>query len=161
MTTTLTVEHTYDASVRRVAEMLADPTFRERVCDAQGASRRSVSIGGTPLQVTIERVQPTAGVPAVASRFVSGEVVVHHHEVWSSETAAVVEITPAGGLATIRGNTTLVENAGRTTQTVHLSIKVSIPLVGGRIEALVQDLMRKAYRSEHEVGVAYLAEQGA
>jgi len=158
MPTTLTVDLGYDAPLRTVAAMLTDPAFRERVCDAQGASRRSVSIGGTPVEVVIERTQPTAGVPAVAKRFVSTEVTVEQREVWSSASAAVLDITTTGNLASIRGNTTLSESAGRTTQTVHLSIKVSIPLVGGRLEALVKDLMEKAYRSEHEVGLAYLAE---
>lgn len=156
MARTLTLDLSYDAPLPAVSAMLADPAFRERVCDAQGATRRRVSIGGTPRRVDIERVQPTAGVPAVAKRFVSTEVTVHQREVWSSDHAAVVEITPAGNLASIRGNTTLVENAGRTTQSVHLSIKVSIPVVGGRLERLVEDLMRTAYDREHEVGVGYL-----
>ncbi|MEX0427560.1 DUF2505 domain-containing protein [Nocardioides sp. DS6] len=159
MPTTLTVDLTYDASLATVAAMLTDPAFRERVCDAQGASRRSVAIGGTPVEVVIVRTQPTAGVPAVARRFVSTEVTVEQREVWSSETAAVLDITTTGDLASIRGNTALTETAGRTTQTVRLSIKVPIPLVGGRLESLVKDLMAKAYRSEHEVGLAYLAER--
>jgi len=157
MTTTLSLDLSYDATLTVVADMLADPTFRERVCDAQGASRRTVSIGGKPREVDIERVQPTAGVPAVAKRFVSTEVTVHQHEVWSSDHAAVVEITTSGNLASIRGNTTLTQSAGRTTQTVHLTIKVPIPIVGGRLEHLVEELMRRAYAKEHGVGVAYLA----
>jgi len=157
MTTTLSLDLSYDAPLPTVSAMLTDQAFREQVCDAQGASRHTVTIGGRPREVDIERVQPTAGVPAVAKRFVAADVTVHQREVWSSDHAAVVEITTTGNLATIRGNTTLTENAGRTTQTVHLTIKVSIPLVGGRLEQLVEDLMRKAYASEHEVGVAYLA----
>lgn len=159
MTTTLTVDLAYDAPLATVTAMLTDPVFRERVCDAQGASDRSVSVGGTPVEVRIQRTQPTAGVPAVAKRFVSTEVTVEQHEVWSTETAAVLDITTTGNLASIRGNTTLSETAGRTLQTTHLSIKVPIPLVGGRLEALVKDLMEKAYRSEHEVGIAYLEER--
>ena len=159
MPTTLTVDLSYDATLPTVHAMLTDPVFRERVCEAQGASTRSVTVGGTPLTVHIERTQPTAGVPAVAKRFVSTEVTVEQHEVWSSEAAAVLDITTTGNLASIRGNTALAESAGRTTQTVHLSIKVPIPLVGGRLEALVKDLMEKAYHAEHEVGMAYLAER--
>lgn len=157
MTTTLNIDLAYDASQATVFAMLTDPTFRERVCDAQGASRRSVDIGGAPLEIHIERTQPTAGAPAVAKRLVPTEVTVEQHEVWSTETAAVLDITTTGNIAEIRGHTALSESAGRTTQTVHLSIKVSVPLVGGRLEALVKDLMEKAYRAEHEIGVAYLA----
>lgn len=157
MTTTLTLDLTYDATLNAVATMLADQGFRERVCDAQGAARRSVTIGGTPRQVDIERMQPTAGVPSIAKRFVSAEVAVHQREVWSSAHAAVIEITAGGHLATLRGNTTLTQSGGRTTQTVHLTIKVAVPLVGARLEHVVEDAMRQAYAKEHEVGVAFLS----
>ena len=37
MTTRLTYELTYDAPLTDVGAMLADPAFREQVCDAQHA----------------------------------------------------------------------------------------------------------------------------
>ena len=44
-----------------------------------------------------------------------------------------------------------------TTETVALDIKVNIPLVGGKIEGLIADLLSKALRAEHHVGVEWLA----
>lgn len=158
MTTTLSLDLSYDATLPAVAAMLADAAFREKVCDAQGAARRTVSVGGTPREVDIQRMQPTAGAPAIAQRFISSEVTVHQHEVWSSDHAAVIEINAGGHLATLRGNTELTPSGGgRTIQSVHLTIKVAIPLVSGRLEHLVEDMMRLAYEKEHEVGVGYLA----
>ena len=38
-----------------------------------------------------------------------------------------------------------------------MTIKVNIPLVGGKIESLIADLLRKALTSENAVGRDYLA----
>lgn len=157
MTTTLQHEFVYDARLGDVAAMLSDPAFRERVADAQGALRRSVSVGGTPREVHIRLLQSTAAVPAFAKRVVSGEVSVHYREVWSSDSVAVVETSLPGGIATIRGNTTLSEAGGKTTQSIRLQISVKVPLVSARLEKLIEDMMRNAYDVEHRVGVEYLA----
>ena len=44
-----------------------------------------------------------------------------------------------------------------TTETVDLDIKVSIPLVGGKIEGLISDLLLKALKVENRVGRDYLS----
>jgi hypothetical protein len=38
-----------------------------------------------------------------------------------------------------------------------MEIKVNLPLVGGKIESLIADLLRKALRAENRVGQGYLA----
>ncbi len=38
-----------------------------------------------------------------------------------------------------------------------MEIKVGIPLVGGKIESLIADLLRKALRAENAVGRQHLA----
>ena len=55
------------------------------------------------------------------------------------------------------GTALLTEDPGGTTETVNLSVKVNIPLVGGKIEGLVADMLGKALRAEHKVGVDWLA----
>jgi hypothetical protein len=50
----------------------------------------------------------------------------------------------------------LRESGGTTTETVDLEIRVGIPLVGGKVESLIADLMRKALRAENAVGRQYL-----
>ena len=44
-----------------------------------------------------------------------------------------------------------------TTETVDLDVKVSIPLVGGKIEDLIADLLLKALKVENQVGRDYLS----
>ena len=54
------------------------------------------------------------------------------------------------------GTQTLRESCGTTTKTVELEVRVGIPLVGGKIESLIADLMRKALKVENAVGRQYL-----
>ena len=55
------------------------------------------------------------------------------------------------------GTALLTEDPDGTTETVNLTVKVNIPIVGGKIEGLIADLLVKALRAEHKVGVRYLA----
>ncbi len=55
------------------------------------------------------------------------------------------------------GTIRLAESGGTTTETVDLDIKVAIPLVGGKIEGLVADMLLKALRTEQKVGRDYLS----
>lgn len=156
MARTLEQELVYDARLGEVSTMLSDPAFRESVADAQGAVRRSVSVGGTPREVLIQLVQSPVGVPAFAKRVVPGDIIVTYREVWSSDSVAVVETSLPGGIATIRGNTTLSENGGKTTQLIRLRISVKVPLLAARLEKLIEDMMRDAFLVEQRVGVEYL-----
>lgn len=157
MATTFTHELVYDARVSEVSAMLADPGFREKVADAQGALRRRVTVGGAPREVRIDRVQPTVDIPSFAKRMITGELAVRHNEVWSSDRVAVVDITVPGGVATLRGNISLTETDGRTTESVRLNIKVPVPMLGSKLEEYVEQMMLKAFDLEQAVGVAYLS----
>ncbi|MFT4082755.1 MAG: DUF2505 domain-containing protein [Nocardioides sp.] len=159
MSTTLSFELTYEATLPAVFTMLTDQSFREQVCDAQGAVHRSVNIGGTPLKVVIERGQPTDSAPPIARRLVASEVTVTQQEVWNSSTAAVVEISTHAPPVDVRGSASLTQNAGRTTQQLNLRISAKIPLVASKVEKIVAEQVRAAYQAEYELGVAYLAER--
>ena len=56
----------------------------------------------------------------------------------------------------MRGTITLREAGGTTTETVSMEIKVGIPLVGGKIESLIADLLRKALRPRTPSAASYL-----
>ena len=44
-----------------------------------------------------------------------------------------------------------------TTERLEMTVKVNIPLVGGKIENLIADLLRKALKAENVVGRDYLS----
>jgi hypothetical protein len=159
MATRVTQELTYDAPLTDVGEMLMEPAFREQVCDAQRAVRKTVSVGpdGGGMKVVVDMVQPTDGIPGFAKKFVGDEINLVQTERWSDIENARVEVLIPGKPGQMNGTVTLREEGGTTTETVDMEVRVSIPLVGGKIESLIADLLRKALRAENAVGRQYLA----
>ena len=159
MATRLSYDLTYDAPMIEVGEMLMDAAFREQVCDAQLALRRTVTVGpdGGGMKVVVDMVQAAQGIPSFAKRFVGDEIQLVQTERWSDIENARVDVVIPGKPGQMSGTVTLRESGGTTTETVEMEVKVSIPLVGGKIEALIADLLRKALKVENAVGRKYLA----
>jgi hypothetical protein len=158
MATRLTYDLTYDAPLTGVGEMLLDPAFREEVCDAQRVLRRTVTIGpdGGGMKVVLDQVQAAQGIPGFAKKFVGDEINLIQTERWSDMETGTVEVVIPGKPGHMTGTISLRESGGTTTETVEMEIKVGIPLVGGKIESLIADLLRKALRAENAVGRDYL-----
>jgi hypothetical protein len=152
-------ELTYDAPLAAVAAMLVDPAFREQVCDRQHVLRRQVSVtpSGSGTEVVVDQVQAAEGIPSFAKKFVGDEINIVQKEIWTDAERADVFVTIPGKPGDMRGTIRLEERDGRTTETVSLEIKVGLPLVGGKIEGLVGDLLLKALAKENEVGRDYLS----
>jgi len=151
----LSIDLTYDAPVSEVTAMLADPAFRERVCDAQHALSRRVTIEGST--VSIAYTQPVQGVPGFAKKFVGDTIDVRQNETWSAEfTTGQITVTLPGKPGDLTGTATVAERDGATVETVALTASVSVPLVGGKLEELVLSIFEKALTKEHEVGTAWL-----
>ena len=159
MPTRLVHELTYDAPMADVAAMLADPEFREQVCEYQGVLRCLVSVDADDvgMEVTIDQVQAAHGIPSFAKKFVGDEINIVQQETWSTPDDAAIRVTIPGKPGEISGTARLTEAGGVTTETVDLTIKVSIPLVGGKIEGLISDLLLKALKAENHVGRDYLS----
>ena len=150
----------YDgATLEQVHEMLADPAFREKVCDYQGVLRHTVKVeaAGEGMTVVVDQVQTARGIPSFATKFVGDEINIVQSEDWTSPEKGNLHITIPGKPGEMSGTALLTEDPDGTTETVNLTVKVNIPIVGGRIEGLIADLLSKALRAEHRTGVKWLA----
>jgi hypothetical protein len=158
MATRLSYDLTYHAGLTEVGEMLMDPAFREEVCDAQGAIRRTgtVTPEGGGMKVVIDQAMKAEGLPGFARKFIGDEINLVQSEQWSDIETGTVDVVIPGKPGQMRGTIRLRESGGTTTETVEMEIKVSIPLVGGKIESLIADLLRKALKVENSVGRDYL-----
>ena len=146
LTETLTYPST---TIDAVTEMMADEAFREAVADYQRALRSTA----------IEIVHGTEHVPGFARKFVGEEIPIVQEETWTSTTHADVLVTIPGKPGDMSGTINLAQVGEDVVQTVQLSVKVSIPLVGGKIEDLIVGLLRRALTAENKVGVKWLAGQ--
>ena len=160
MATSFSHDIRYDgASIDQVAAMLGDVEFREQVCDYQRVLRHDVSItrSGDQKSVRIDQFQAAEGIPSFAKKFVGSEINIVQEEEWSSPSDASLNVTIPGKPGEMRGTIALAEVDGGVTETVAVKVKVSIPLVGGKIEDLIAGLLIKALKAENKVGRDWLA----
>jgi uncharacterized protein DUF2505 len=160
-------ELTYDAAPDDVREMLASRAFREKVCAAQRSSHSRVSVDGTPpgMTVVVDQTQPARGIPAFATKFVGDEIRIVQREQWNDPMGGSLTLEIPGKPGTFTGTVALAA-AGTgtgtgtgTVETVSGDVAVRLPLVGGRLEAMIGDLFRAALSAEQRVGRAWLAGQ--
>ena len=152
-------ELTYDAPVADVAAMLRDPAFREEVCDYQRVISKKVTVTpeGEGMEVVIDMVQPARGIPSFAQKFVGDTINIVQTESWSSATQGDITVTIPGKPGDMKGTARLTESGSGTVETVDLTVKVAIPLVGGKLEGLIAGLLEKALVAENTVGREWLS----
>jgi hypothetical protein len=154
---------TYPATtVDDVFAMLADPAYRKAVGDDQRVTDFSCRITpaaegtGRVMTVRLEQAHGVGRLPSFAQRMVGDEIRFVQEESWTSTTAADLHVRIPGKPGEMSGTTTLRQVGADVVQQVELAVKVSIPLVGGKMEELVAEFVGKAYAAENQVGVRWL-----
>ena len=149
----------YDASPEDVYAMLSDPAFRQRVCAAMDTVSHDIAIDETDagMSVRIDMVQHTHGVPGFAKKIVGDQTRIIQSEQWADIRAADLQVEIPGKPGHIRGRITLTGDASGTVEAFEGEATVSIPLVGGKLEGVIEKLFLKGMDTEQGVGVAWLA----
>jgi hypothetical protein len=149
-------------TVEEVRAMLADPEFRQAVCTYQQVEDSGITIeeyDDGSMTVDLDRTYGTAMVPSFARKFVGGTIDLVQREEWTSPTEATFATSIPGKPGEMTGSAKLVQVGADAVETVTMSVRVAIPLVGGRLEDLVANLLKDAFRAENKVGVKWLAGQ--
>lgn len=151
-------EVSYDASQDDVFDMLADPAFREKVSAALDVVSAEVSIDrkGDGFVLTNDQVQRTDGVPSFAKKIAGETTRAIQIEQWPDRNGGTLRLDAPGKPTSIQGTIALVAEGDTTTEVVELDIRVKVPLVGGKLEKLLEEEIRRGMETEHEVGVAWL-----
>jgi hypothetical protein len=150
----------YDgATVEQVFEMLGTREFREAVCDYQRVLHRTVTADrdGEDLSVTIDQGHATDRLPGFARKIVGDHVTMVQSESWTEGSQGLITVTVPGKPGEMTGTAVLVGDDGGVTEKVDMAVSVHMPLIGGKVEGLIADMLRKALRAEHHVGREWLA----
>jgi hypothetical protein len=155
------VSHTliYPATtVDDVYAMSGDPAYRKAVGDYQQVADFSCDIApsGNGMTVRLEQAHPTDRIPAFAQRMVGSEIRFVQEESWSSPSGADIHVTIPGKPGNMTGTTSLTQVGDDVVQQIELDVKVSIPLVGGKVEDLIAGFIGKAFDAGNKVGVKWL-----
>jgi Protein of unknown function (DUF2505) len=147
-------------TVDDVYAMLADPSYRKAVGDYQKVVDFSCDITptGDGMRVRLEEAHATDRIPSFAQRLVGHEIRFVQEETWTSHTAADVHVTIPGKPGDMTGSTSLRQAGDDVVQQIDLAVKVSIPLVGGKVEDLVAGFVGKSFAAEGKVGAKWLAD---
>jgi uncharacterized protein YndB with AHSA1/START domain len=157
MSTTMRVTHQLAGDVETVQALLTDPTFLERKFAAAGATdisvKREDTAGGGQRLVIRRRV--TVDLPGFATKFIQPTNTLVQTEEWAPATAdgrrvCTYTVDVQGVPSRIDGRVTLSPDGGGTRQDVQAEVKVSIPLVGGKLEKLAVDSGTTLLRDEAE-----------
>ncbi len=146
-----------DTTVEVVAALASNPEYRAAVATYQHAIRSSLAVdeSGGKRVIRFEYAHGTERVPSFAKKLVGDEIPIQQQETWSGDKADVL-ITIPGKPGDMKGTITLEQRGADVAQIVDLTVKVSIPLIGGKIEDLIATLLAKAARAENRVGVKWL-----
>jgi hypothetical protein len=151
-------ELAYDAPPAEVLAMINDPLFWDKVGEANAALSCTATVGteGETTRVTIDQEQKVVGVPSFAKKFVGDHIRIVQAEAWTSPERAVLEVEIPGKPGHLKGEITLKHGSG-TVETVSGEIKVHVPMLGGKLEKLIGDLLGAALDTEQKIGRAWLA----
>lgn len=152
-------ELAYDATPDEVFEMLADPAFREKVSEALNVVSHDVSIeaNGDGFTLVNDQIQRTEGLPTFARKFAGDTTRAIQRETWTDRTGGTLAIDAPGKPSEIKGNIALLANGTGTTEVVEMDIKVKVPLIGGKLEGVLEKTIMDGLHGEHAVGRAWLA----
>lgn len=155
----LKLSASYDATPEEVFAIVTDATFREQACEKTKALSYDVKVteSGGDTVVRVQREMPSDDVPDIARKFVGQTLTVVQTETWHPAGAdgtrhADVKGEVTGTPVTLKG-TAKIESVGKqTVQAIELDVKVSVPLIGKKIEPFVVEAIRSGLTKEHELG---------
>jgi uncharacterized protein YndB with AHSA1/START domain len=157
------VSHRFDADVETVYQLISDPDFIERKYADQGATDIAVDTderGGDRRHVIKRRV--TIDLPGFARKVMQPTNTVVQVDNWQAaggDGSRVCDYTVEvqGVPSKITGTVTLVPDGDGTRQDIRAEVKVSIPLLGGKLEGFAVDSGAKVLAEEAEFTRAELA----
>lgn len=144
---------TWDAPLARVLAMLTSPDYVVRKAELARHERFSV-VGheddGRHFAITARVVgRPSIKLPAIAQKFVKSDqaIEIEQTDRWDRETAtgALQIVNQSVKVVSISATMKLSEQNGVTTNTISWHVSCDVPLIGGKLAALLaEDIQQKA-----------------
>jgi uncharacterized protein YndB with AHSA1/START domain len=141
MTATMHLEDRYDADVETVYQLITDPEFMTRKYTELGGKdvavdRTDTDDGGCEL---VTRRTVTVDLPGFAKKVMQPSNTAMQTETWAAAEAdgrrvCTYHVEIQGMPSKVTGTVVLARDGDGTTQVIDADVKISIPLIGGRLE---------------------------
>lgn len=147
----------FAATPEAVFTMLTDKAYLEEVCVASHASRYDVAVNGQTTKVS--RHLPA---PESAARFTGPEIQVVEEISWGPAAAdgsrtGTIDLTVPGQPMQLRGSVNLYAHGTGTIAQLSGELKVTIPLLGKKMEQNAAPAILEGFRVQETVGKDWLA----
>lgn len=145
---------------------LVDRAFldeRLRALGGKGAAVVDYTGSGDEVAVKLRQGLDAEKLPAAVRAILKGDLVVERTERWSLDGgthAATGSATISGVPGEIKSRTRLEEAGAGSALVVTAEVKVSIPLVGGKLESVIAQQVGKLLAAESEFAGKWLAGHG-
>jgi len=136
----MTATHRFDADVATVFALMTDPGFLTRMYADEGATDIQVDSNGSDEGPTVvSRRKVTIDLPGFAKKVMAPTNTVVQTDEWAPADDAGgrvcrYKVEVQGVPSRINGTVTLTPDSGGTRQDTVADVKVSIPLLGGKLE---------------------------
>lgn len=111
-------------------------------------------VSGDAIDVTITQVIPDSDIPDMARKVLPGELSLVRHASYSGivddRITGTSRADAVGGLGVITGGGETVLSGDESVESLSGEVKVSVPLLGGKLEKLVVDHLIQLFEAEHE-----------
>jgi hypothetical protein len=151
-------ENRYDASVEDVVAMQTDQAYRSSLRSRTRSAGHEVTVtdeGDTTVVLVDQRLK-TQGIPSFAQKLVGETIHLKQREEWTGNQATF-ELTIPGKPGHLRGTVTVEPDGDGAVERLDGEARASIPLVGGKIEKLLVDLVTHSLERSQARGAAWLA----
>ena len=153
----ISARNEFAATPDRVAAMLLDPAYLERVCIESGALSHAVAVAGTTTTTT--RSFPA---PSQVAKFTNGTLTIVETIAWAAPGAdggrtGQLSLTVQGLPVTMNGSVRLAPGGKGSTVAYTGQFTIHIPFVGRKLEDQAAPLVTDQIATEQRVGDAWLA----
>lgn len=158
------IEHhtTSPHSAEKVFGAMVDETYlRDRLAAVGGNDPEllTFSTSGERTSYQLRQGVPAEHLPSIAKSLLGGDLVIQRAETWAAG-AGTVEVTLNGVPGQLKGAFTITDNGSGSKLTLTGEVKVSIPLMGGKLEKLIAEQVAVLLDKESEFTSEWLANRG-
>ncbi|WP_199441603.1 DUF2505 domain-containing protein [Umezawaea beigongshangensis] len=158
------IEHltTYPWTARDVfGALTSEDHVRDRLAALGGNGAELISFSGGNGETRFELKQGVSAehLPPVARNVLGGDLVIQRTETWrADDLAGAVEVTLGGVPGRLDGSSRLADTGERASaMTLSGQVRVSIPLVGGKVEGLIVEQVVELLDAEARFTSEWLA----
>lgn len=158
----------YEGSVEQVHRAFADERYwLARLADS-GADETTLDAltvtGDGGIEAITTQILHASRLPGLVSQFHRGDLRIRREERWQpirdGSAHGTVQGSIAGAPVSLSGTATLAPTDGGARLSVHITVEVRVPLVGGKIESFIGSQLTDLLKAEQRFTSVWIADRG-